>query len=93
MITQNNSLNDTGTNSIHMGKNKIILLPQTISDIQNLKKQLSFAGRTFIIGHLAVISTVFFSSIYYSHVLSLSLILFGLLNQPSRWHFTLPEWL
>lgn len=73
MITQNNSINDTGTNSIHMRKDQIILLPQTIPDIQYLTEQLSFTGSAFIIEHSAIIGTVFsFINILYSGPLSLS---------------------
>ena len=60
-ITWDNSIGDTGTHYIHMGKNKILLLPQTIQDTVNkiLWSNYHEPGTTFIIKLLAGIGTIY----------------------------------
>lgn len=60
-ITWDNSIGDTRTNYIHMGKNKILLLPQTIQDTVNkiLWSNYHEPGTTFIVKLLVGIGTIY----------------------------------
>lgn len=66
-ITRDNSINNTGTNYVHMGKNKIIPLPQARYHQQTLIGQaLHLPGIAFLIWHSAIIGIVFpFGNIVY----------------------------